>query len=58
MIETIIDVVNIVTAVVTAASLIVAVTPTQKDDVALGKIKVYLMPILEALSLKVGYAKK
>jgi len=56
--ETIIDVVNIVTAVVTIASLIVAMTPTQKDDVALGKIKVYLMPILEALSLKVGYAKK
>lgn len=58
MMETIIDVVNVVTAVVTVASLIVAMTPTQKDDAALGKIKVYLMPILEALSLKVGHAKK
>jgi hypothetical protein len=56
--ETILNIVNITTAVITIASIIVAATPSQKDDKALGKIKAILMPILNALSLKVGHAKK
>ena len=56
--ETILDIVNITTAVITVASIIVAATPSQKDDKALGKIKAILMPILNALSLKIGHAKK
>ena len=56
--ETILNIVNITTAVITVASIIVAATPSQKDDKALGKIKAILMPILNALSLKIGHAKK
>ena len=56
--QTILDIVNITTAVITVASIIVAATPSQKDDKALGKIKAILMPILNALSLKIGHAKK
>jgi hypothetical protein len=55
--ETILNIVNITTAVITVASIIVAATPSQKDDQVLGKIKAVLMPILNALSLKVGHAK-
>jgi hypothetical protein len=57
-VETILDIVNITTAVIAVASIIVAATPSQKDDKALGKIKAILMPILNALSLKIGHAKK
>ena len=55
--DTIIDIVNISTAVITVASVIVASTPSQKDDEVLGKVKAFIMPILKKLSLNVGHAK-
>jgi hypothetical protein len=55
--ETIWNIINIATAVIAVASAIVAATPGKKDDKALGKIKAVLMPILNALSLKIGHAK-
>jgi hypothetical protein len=43
-----------VTAIVTGASAIVALTPTPKDDAILGKIR----GVLEFLALNVFHAKK
>tara|TARA_Y100000994_G_C15271349_1_gene267211 strand:- start:185 stop:349 length:165 start_codon:yes stop_codon:yes gene_type:complete len=48
-------IINVVTAVVTLASVIAAVTPTKKDDEFIAK---YLKPIVNALALNIGNAKK
>ena len=48
-------IVNIFTAVVTLASAVAAVTPTTKDDQFIAK---YLKPVIDALALNVGNAKK
>ena len=45
--ELVFDIINIITALVTLASVIAKVTPTQKDDAFIAKI----MPIIEALAL-------
>lgn len=42
MYEQILDVINIITAIVTAASIISAVTPTKKDDDFVAKVKVFI----------------
>ena len=56
--ETILNIINITTAVVTIASAVVAVTPSDKDNIWLSKRLKYVMPVLNALSLNVGNAKK
>ena len=48
-------IINIFTAVVTLASAIAAVTPTTKDDEFIAK---HLKPVIDALALNVGHAKK
>ena len=57
-IETIWSIINITTAVITAARGIVLATPSKKDDAVLGRIEAILMPVLNALSLNFGNAKK
>jgi hypothetical protein len=57
-IETIWNIINITTAVIAVARIIVAATPTKKDNVALGKIESLIMPIIKALQLDFGNAKK
>lgn len=47
--------INIATAVVTLASAVAAVTPTKADDAFIAK---YLKPVIDALALNVGHAKK
>lgn len=54
MLDNLISVINIVTAVVTLASAIAVVTPTKKDDAFLAKIK----PFIDTLALNFGNAKK
>ena len=56
--ETLFNIVNIVTGIITVASVIVRYTTTEKDDLAIGKIKRYLMPVLEAFSINGSKAKK
>ena len=51
---TVVDVVAWVTGIVTIASIIVALTPTPKDDEMLGK----LYKILELFALTIGKAKQ
>ena len=48
-------IINLVTATVTLASAIAAVTPTKADDHFIEK---WLKPIVNALALNVGAAKK
>lgn len=48
-------IINLVTATVTLASAIAAVTPTKADDHFVEK---WLKPIVNALALNVGAAKK
>ena len=48
-------VINVATAVVTIASAIAALTPTKKDDELVEK---YIKPVVNALALNVGNAKK
>ena len=45
---------NIATAIVRAASIVCAATPTPKDDAFLAK---YIYPVVELLGLQVGKAK-
>jgi len=52
--DTLINVINIITAVIAAASAIVAITPTKKDDIFMSKIK----PYLDIVALNFGNAKK
>ena len=47
------DIISYITAIVTVASVIVAVTPTPKDDEVLSKF----YKIIEALALNIGKAK-
>jgi hypothetical protein len=47
----------VMSSVISVASAVVAATPSMKDDVKLGKIMVYLAPIIKVLSLKIGNAK-
>jgi hypothetical protein len=52
--ETISDIANIATAVISVASIIAAVTPTPKDDVWIAK----LYKVLEVLAVNIGKAKQ
>jgi hypothetical protein len=52
--ETISDIANIATAVISVASIIAAVTPTPKDDVWIAK----LYKVLEVLAINIGKAKQ
>tara|TARA_R110000744_G_scaffold9719_1_gene30937 strand:+ start:153 stop:320 length:168 start_codon:yes stop_codon:yes gene_type:complete len=51
--NTIIDIINIITAVIASASAIAALTPTKKDDIFLSKIK----PFIDIIALNFGNAK-
>lgn len=52
---TIFEIINLITAVVTIASAIAAVTPTPKDDAFIAK---YIKPVIDALALNIGHAKR
>ena len=54
MMETISDIANIATAVISVASIIAAVTPTPKDDVWIAK----LYKELDVLAINIGKAKQ
>jgi hypothetical protein len=54
MMETISDIANIATAVISVASIIAAMTPTPKDDVWIAK----LYKVLEVLAVNIGKAKQ
>ena len=56
--DTVWNIINTITAVITIARIIVVVTPTKKDDVALGKIEAVIMPVIKALQLGFGNAKR
>ena len=56
--DTIWNIINIATAVIAVARIIVLATPTKKDDVALGKIESVVMPIIKALQLDFKGFKK
>ena len=52
--ETVINIINIITAVIAIASAIAVITPTKKDDAFLAKIK----PFVDIIALNFGNAKK
>ena len=52
--DTMIDIVNIITAIIASASAIAAITPTKKDDAFLAKLK----PFIDIFALNFGNAKK
>ena len=54
MMETISDIANIATAVISVASIIAAVTPPPKDDVWIAK----LYRFVDIMAINVGQAKK
>ena len=47
----------VATSVISIASAVVAATPGLEDDAALGRVMVYVAPVIKILSLKVGNAK-
>ena len=51
--EFIVDIISVVTAVVTVSSIIAAIPPTPKDDVWIGK----LYKLIDALALNIMKAK-
>ncbi len=53
MMEFIVNIISVVTAVVTVSSIIAAITPTPKDDVWIGK----LYKLIDALALNIMKAK-
>tara|TARA_R110000782_G_scaffold205109_1_gene293434 strand:- start:75 stop:248 length:174 start_codon:yes stop_codon:yes gene_type:complete len=55
--ETFWNIINIITAVITVARIIVVATETKKDDVWLEKRLKYVMPIIKALQLGFGNSK-
>jgi hypothetical protein len=52
--DMIIDAINIITAIIAIASIIVKITPTQKDDAFMAKLK----PYIDLLALTPKDAKK
>tara|TARA_B100001063_G_C16740624_1_gene544597 strand:+ start:1127 stop:1288 length:162 start_codon:yes stop_codon:yes gene_type:complete len=46
---------NCITAVVTAASVICAATPSPKDDAFMAK---WIYPVIEAVAINIGKAKQ
>ena len=52
--NTLIDIINIITAVIASASAIAALTPTKKDDIFLAKIK----PFIDILALNFRQEQK
>jgi hypothetical protein len=56
--ETIWNIINIITAVITVARIIVVATPSQTDNKVLGKIEAIIMPVIQALQLSFNGAKK
>jgi hypothetical protein len=55
--DTLFTIYVVLTSVIAIASAVVAATPSMKDDVVLGKIMVYVAPVIKILSLKIGNAK-
>ena len=56
--DILISIVNIITGIITLASVIVKMTDGDEDDIALGRVKKYLMPILEIFSINGTQSKK
>ena len=54
MMETVSDIANIATAVISVASIIAAVTPTPKDDVWIAK----LYRFIDIMAINIGKAKQ
>ena len=52
--EFILNVVSVVTGIVTVASIVAALTPTPKDDVWIGK----LYKVIDVLAVNIGKAKQ
>ena len=52
--EFILNLVSVVTSIVTVASIVAALTPTPKDDVWIGK----LYKLVDLLALNIGKAKQ
>ena len=52
--NTILDIINIITAIIASASAIAVITPTKKDDAFIAKIK----PLIDIIALNFGNAKK
>ena len=52
--EFILNLVSVVTSIVTVASIVAALTPTPKDDVWIGK----LYKLVDVLAINVGKAKQ
>tara|TARA_Y100001937_G_scaffold99951_1_gene136625 strand:- start:628 stop:789 length:162 start_codon:yes stop_codon:yes gene_type:complete len=52
--EFILNIVSIVTSIVTVASIVAAITPTPKDDVWIGK----LYKLVDVLAINIGKAKQ
>jgi len=50
----IIDIFNIITAVIALASAIAVITPTKKDDAFMARMK----PLIDIIALNFGNAKK
>ena len=57
--DTLLNIYIIVTSVISIASVIVAATKTESDDLVLATIKSVVMPVLDIISMStVGHAKK
>lgn len=52
--ETSLNIINIITAIIATASAIAVITPTKKDDIFIAKIK----PFIDIIALNFGNAKK
>mgnify|MGYP001362745539 FL=1 len=52
--EFILNLVSVVTSIVTVASIVAALTPTPKDDVWIGK----LYKLVDVLAINIGKAKQ
>tara|TARA_R110000796_G_scaffold250383_1_gene379253 strand:- start:67 stop:228 length:162 start_codon:yes stop_codon:yes gene_type:complete len=52
--ETSLNIINIITAIIATASAIAVITPTKKDDIFMAKIK----PFIDIIALNFGNAKK
>ena len=52
--ETSLNIINIITAIIATASARAVITPTKKDDIFMAKIK----PFIDIIALNFGNAKK
>jgi hypothetical protein len=57
--EMILNILSMAPEIITLASIIVAITKTETDNLWLAKILKYVMPVVDFLSMsKMGHAKK